>query len=277
MTSTAPLITLASGHSIPQIGLGTWPLDDAEVAHVVETAFDLGYRHVDTAENYRNEKGVGDGIRRSGVPREDVFVTTKFNREWHSVKGVREAWENSVRRLGLEYLDLFLIHWPNPDQGTYVQAWEGLLELRDEGKVRSIGVSNFIPQHLEDLISSTGVGPDVNQIQLSPYWVQHQARAFHGGHAIVTESYSPIGRGQDLLSEPAVAAVAEAHGVTPAQAVLRWHTQQGLVAIPKSASRARLAANLAVFDFDLTLEEIKSLDALDGTGPAAADPLSFGH
>ena len=277
MTSTAPLIRLASGHGIPQIGLGTWPLNDTEVAEVIASAFELGYRHVDTAENYGNEAGVGEGIRRSGVPREEVFVTSKFNREWHSVEGVREAWERSARRLGLEYLDLFLVHWPNPDQGTYVQAWEGLLELRDEGKVRSIGVSNFTPEHLDEIITATGVGPDVNQIQLSPYWVQHRARAFHQAHAIVTESYSPIGRGQDLLSEPVVVSAAEAHGVTPAQAVLRWHTQQGLVAIPKTASRERLAANLDVFGFDLTEDEISAIGALDGKGPAAADPNSFGH
>lgn len=277
MTSSSPIIPLASGHAIPQLGLGTWPLDNAEAADVVATAFELGYRHVDTAENYGNEEGVGEGIRRSGLPREDVFVTTKFNRAWHSVDGVREAWENAVRRLGLEYLDLFLVHWPNPDQGTFVEAWEGLIALREQGKVRSIGVSNFTPEHLDAIIGATGVGPDVDQIQLSPYWVQDRARAYHQAHAIVTESYSPIGRGQELLSEPAVVAIAEAHGVSPAQAVLRWHTQQGLVAIPKSASRERLEANLAVFDFDLTPQEIRSLDALDGTGPSAADPNEFGH
>ncbi|MCH6469269.1 aldo/keto reductase [Sinomonas terrae] len=277
MTSSAPTIQLASGHAIPQLGLGTWPLDNSEAADVVATAFELGYRHVDTAENYGNEEGVGEGIRRSGVPREDVFVTTKFNREWHSVDGVREAWEHAVRRLGLEYLDLFLVHWPNPDQGTFVEAWEGLVALRDQGKVRSVGVSNFTPEHLDAIITTTGVGPDVNQIQLSPYWVQDNARAYHQAHAIVTESYSPIGRGQELLSEPAVVTVAEAHGVSPAQAVLRWHTQQGLVAIPKSSSRERLEANLAVFDFDLSPEEIRSLNALDGKGPSAADPNTFGH
>ena len=277
MTSSAPTIQLASGHAIPQLGLGTWPLDNSEAADVVATAFELGYRHVDTAENYGNEEGVGEGIRRSGVPREEVFVTTKFNREWHSVDGVREAWEHAVRRLGLEYLDLFLVHWPNPDQGTFVEAWEGLVALRDQGKVRSVGVSNFTPEHLDAIITTTGVGPDVNQIQLSPYWVQDNARAYHQAHAIVTESYSPIGRGQELLSEPAVVTVAEAHGVSPAQAVLRWHTQQGLVAIPKSSSRERLEANLAVFDFDLSADEIRSLNALDGKGPSAADPNTFGH
>ncbi|WP_415856687.1 aldo/keto reductase [Sinomonas sp. G460-2] len=275
--TAAPRIPLSSGHSIPQIGLGTWPLDNAQAAEVIATALELGYRHVDTAENYGNEEGVGEGLRRSGVPRKDVFVTTKFNREWHSVAGVREAWERSVRRLALDYLDLFLVHWPNPDQGTYVEAWDGLLALREEGKVRSVGVSNFTPAHLDAIIAATGVGPDVDQIQLSPYWTQQAARAYHLGHAIVTESYSPIGQGRDLLAEPAVVAVAEAHGVTPAQAVLRWHTQQGLVAIPKSASPQRLSENLDVFGFDLTREELAALDALDGMGPAASDPDTFGH
>jgi 2,5-diketo-D-gluconate reductase A len=275
--ATAPLIRLASGHSIPQIGLGTWPLDDAQAADVVTTALGLGYRHIDTAEDYGNESGVGEGIRRSGLAREEVFVTTKFNRRWHSVDGVHTAWENAVRRLGVDYLDLFLIHWPNPDQDTYVQAWEGLIRLRGEGKVRSIGVSNFFPAHAQRLIDATGVAPDVDQLQISPYWTKHAMRAFNLGHATVTESYTPIGRGQDLLSEPAVVAAAEAHGVTAGQAVLRWHTQQGLVAIPKSAHPERLAQNLDAFGFDLTPAEIAAFDALDGRGPEAADPETFGH
>ena len=275
--ATAPRIPLASGHSIPQIGLGTWPLDDAGAADVVSLALGLGYRHVDTAENYGNEAGVGEGIRRSGVPREEVFVATKFNRRWHSVDGVRAAWENSVRRLGLEYLDLFLVHWPNPDQDTYVQAWEGLIALREEGRVRAIGVSNFTPAHIDRIVDATGVAPDVDQIQLSPYWVQAAARAAHRGRGIVSEAYTPIGRGTDLLSAAAVVDAAEAHGVTPAQAVLRWHTQQGIVAIPKSSDPQRLAQNLDVFGFDLTEAEIAALDALDGSGPEQADPDAFGH
>lgn len=275
--ATAPLIQLASGRSIPQLGLGTWPLDDAQVADTVVAALELGYRHIDTAENYGNEAGVGEGLRRSGLPREDVFIATKFNREWHSVEGVHTAWENAVRRLGVDYLDLFLIHWPNPDQDTYVQAWDGLIKLRAEGKVRSIGVSNFFPVHAGRLIEATGVAPDVNQLQISPYWVKDDARAFNAGHSTVTESYTPIGRGKELLAEPAVVAAAEAHGVTPAQAVLRWHTQQGLVAIPKSANPQRLAENLDVFGFDLTAAEIAAFNALDGTGPDAADPETFGH
>lgn len=275
--ATAPMIQLASGYSIPQIGLGTWPLDDAQVADTVVTALELGYRHVDTAENYGNEAGVGEGLRRSGLPREELFITSKFNREWHSVDGVRTAWENAVRRIGVDYLDLYLIHWPNPDQDTYVQAWEGLIALREEGKVRSIGLSNFFPDHVRRVVAATGVAPDVDQLQISPYWTKQDMRAFNAGNGTVTESYTPIGRGKELLSEPAVVSAAEAHGVTPAQAVLRWHTQQGLVAIPKSSHRERLAQNLDVFGFDLTPAELEAFDALDGRGPEATDPERFGH
>lgn len=275
--ATAPMIQLASGYSIPQIGLGTWPLDDAQVADTVVTALELGYRHVDTAENYGNEAGVGEGLRRSGLPREELFITSKFNREWHSVDGVRTAWENAVRKIGVEYLDLYLIHWPNPDQDTYVQAWEGLIALREEGKVRSIGLSNFFPDHVRRVVAATGVAPDVDQLQISPYWTKQDMRAFNAGNGTVTESYTPIGRGKELLSEPAVVSAAEAHGVTPAQAVLRWHTQQGLVAIPKSSHRERLAQNLDVFGFDLTPAELEAFDALDGRGPEATDPERFGH
>lgn len=275
--ASAPTITLASGHSIPQIGLGTWPLDDAQAADTVLAALELGYRHVDTAENYGNEAGVGEGIRRSGLPREEVFITSKFNRKWHSVHGVRTAWENAVRRIGVDYLDLYLIHWPNPAQGTYVEAWEGLIALRDEGKVRSIGMSNFFPAHVRRVVEATGVAPDVDQLQISPYWTKRDMREFNSAQGTVTEAYTPIGRGTELLTAPAVVAAAEAHGVTPAQAVLRWHTQQGLVAIPKSSHRDRLAENLDVFGFNLTQAELEALDALDGQGPEAADPERFGH
>lgn len=277
MNAKAPIIALASGIGIPQIGLGTWPLNDAEATSTVVSALELGYRHIDTAEYYGNETGVGEGIRRSGVPREELFVSSKFNREWHTVSGVHEAWAKSVRRLGLEYLDLFLIHWPNPDQNTYIQAWEGLIGLQEQGRVRSIGVCNFMPEHLANIISATGVPPDICQIQLSPYWVQDRSRSFHSAHSIATESYSPIGRGRQLLTEPVIVTIAEAHGVTPAHVILRWHTQQGLIAIPKSASRLRLAANLDVFGFDLSEDEMKSISELDGKGPIAVDPETIGH
>ena len=277
MSVPVPRIPLASGPSIPQLGLGTARMHDGETAAVVRSALELGYRLIDTAENYGNEAGVGRGLRDSGVPREDVFVTSKFNRAWHSVDGVGQAWENSVRRLGLDYLDLFLVHWPIPWQDRYVQAWEGLIRLREEGKVRAVGVSNFTPTHLRRIIAATGVVPDVNQIQLSPYWTQEPARAFHRERGIVTESWTPLGLGRDLLRTPAVAAAAEEHGVTPAQAVLRWHVQQGLVVIPKSAHPERQAENLDVFGFELTDQEMAAISALDGTGPRASDPESTGH
>ncbi|ACZ31632.1 aldo/keto reductase [Xylanimonas cellulosilytica DSM 15894] len=273
---TAPTITLPHGLELPALGLGTWPMDDAEAAVGVRTAIEAGYRLVDTAENYRNEKGVGQGVRDAGVPREDVVITTKLNREWHSVDSVRTAWENSVRRLGVDYLDLFLIHWPNPDQGTYVQAWEGLAKLLEEGKVRAIGTSNFKPAHLDAIVAATGVVPDVNQINLNPYATRSASVAANAAHGTVTESWSPI-KPHRMLAEPAITAAAQAHGVTPAQVVLRWHTQHGYVPIPKSSDPGRQAENLAVFGFTLTDAEIAAIDALDRGEEHVTDSDDFGH
>jgi 2,5-diketo-D-gluconate reductase A len=273
---TVPTLTLPHGAELPAIGLGTWPMDDAEAARAVATALETGYRLVDTAENYRNESGVGQGLRDSGVPREDVFVTTKLNRRWHSVDGVRTAWENSVRKLGVDYLDLLLIHWPNPDQGTYVQAWEGLVQLLEEGKVRAIGTSNFKPAHLARIVEATGVVPDVNQINLNPYATRAASVAANAAHGTVTESWSPI-KPHTMLAEPAVTAAADAHGVTPAQVVLRWHTQHGYVPIPKSADPARQAQNLDVFGFALTDAELAAIDALDRGEDHVTDSDEFGH
>ncbi|WP_425956260.1 aldo/keto reductase [Xylanimonas sp. McL0601] len=273
---TAPTITLPHGLELPALGLGTWPMDDAAAAVGVRTAIEAGYRLVDTAENYRNEAGVGKGVRDSGVAREDVVITTKLNRRWHSVEGVRTAWENSVRRLGVDYVDLFLIHWPNPDQGTYVQAWEGLATLLDEGKVRAIGTSNFKPAHLERIVAATGVVPDVNQINLNPYALRSASVAANAEHGTVTESWSPIKPASVLAEEPVTAAAA-AHGATPAQVVLRWHTQHGYVPIPKSANPARQAENLAVFGFTLTDAEVAAIDALDRGEAHVTDSDSFGH
>jgi 2,5-diketo-D-gluconate reductase A len=270
----APTLELARGIAIPAIGLGTWPMDDAGAAVAVRTALETGYRLVDTAENYRNEAGVGQGLRDSGVAREDVFVTTKFNREWHT--DVHAAWENSVRLLGVDYLDLFLIHWPNPDQGQYVAAWEGLIELLDAGKVRAIGTSNFKAAHLERIVAATGLAPDVNQINLNPYALRRASVAANAAHGTLTESWSPI-QPHSMLAEPAVTAAAEAHGVTPAQVVLRWHTQHGYLPIPKSANPARQAENLAVFGFTLTGEQVAAIDALDRGEAGLTDSDVFGH
>jgi 2,5-diketo-D-gluconate reductase A len=260
---------------MPRVGLGTSPLNDTDAERAVSTALELGYRLIDTAENYRNEVGVGRALK--GVPRDEVFVTSKFNKRWHSVDGARTAFEASAEKLGLEYLDLLLIHWPNPAQDRYVDAWRGLIALREAGLVRAIGTSNFKPAHLQRLIDETGVAPEVNQVQLSPVWSKATEREFHARHGIVTEAWSPLGKGTELLSHPAVLEIAKKYGRTPGQVVLRWETQQDVVPIPKSADRGRLAENLAVFDFDLSDTELDAMAALDGTAKPPADADRSGH
>jgi 2,5-diketo-D-gluconate reductase A len=276
--TTAPTITLKHGAQLPRLGLGTWPMDDAEAEAVIAGAIESGYRLVDTAENYRNERGVGRGLKASGVPRDELFVTTKFNKEWHGVELAAEAFERSADRLGLEYVDLLLIHWPNPRQDRYVEAWQGLIRLLEGGRVRAIGTSNFKPTHLERIIAVTGVAPDVNQIQLSPLVARESARAYHAEHGIVTQSWSPIGgEGTDVLHEPVVAALAERYGRTPAQIVLRWHMELGLVTVPKSSNPERLRQNLDIFDFSLAPEDVAAISALDRGDAAGADSDLFGH
>ena len=276
-TPATPTLALSTGDRIPQVGLGTWPMDDATVERVVPTAVEAGYRLFDTAENYENERGVGRGLRATGVPREELFVTTKFNKKWHSVDGVRQACEASLERLNLDYLDLFLIHWPNPDQDRYVEAFQGLLELRRTGLVRAIGTSNFTPAHLQRLIDETGSAPEVNQLQISPYVVQEKGRAFAAQHGILVQSWSPLARGPGLRSEPVVTELAHKYGRTPAQIVLRWHIELGLVPVPKSEDPQRLRENIAVFDFTLTPEEVAQLAALDRGTELVLDPETFGH
>jgi 2,5-diketo-D-gluconate reductase A len=271
-----PTTMLNNGVAMPRLGLGTWPMTDDEAARAVASALKLGYRLVDTAENYGNEVGVGEGIKASGVPRDQLFVTTKFNRDWHSVDGARKACEASLKQLGLDYIDLLLIHWPNPDQGTYVEAFDGITRLVEAGLVRAAGVSNFKPHHMADLLEA-GFTPAVNQIQLDPYHLRPEEVALHREHGILTEAWSPIGRGGDLLSEPAITAAAVAHGKTPAQVVLRWHVQSGHVPVPKSSDPTRQAENLDVFDFELTAAEMRALDALDRPDPGALDADTFGH
>jgi 2,5-diketo-D-gluconate reductase A len=277
MPTSAPTLPLANGARIPHLGLGTWPLDDAGAEKAVAVAVENGYRLVDTAENYENERGVGRGLRASGVPREELFVTTKFNRRWHSVDGVQQAFEQSAERLGVDYVDLLLVHWPNPDQNRYVEAFEGIVALLREGLVRAAGVSNFTPEQVLQVIDATGVTPDVNQIQLNPYIAQVPWREFATQHGIVVEGYSPLWRGDDLLDEPVVAETARTHGRTPGQVVLRWHVQLGTVPVPKSADPRRQAENLAVFDFALTDDEMAAISGLDRGSELATDPAAFGH
>jgi len=262
--------------NLPSIGLGTWPLDDGEVETAVAAALELGYRMIDTAHAYGNETGVGRGVLASGVAREDVFLVSKLNAEWHSRPD--EAFATSARKLGVDYLDLFLIHWPNPWLDRYVEAWEGLIALREAGRVRAIGMSNFTPAHLERVIVATGVVPDVNQIEVHPALTREGPRAFHAAHGIATQAWAPLGRTGELLSAPVITEVAERHGRTPAQIILRWHVELGLAPLPKSSNRARLRENLDVFDFSLEPAEVAAISALDrGETAATHDPNEFGH
>ena len=242
----------------------------------VVSAIAGGYRLIDTAENYGNEKGVGAGVRASGVDRGDLFITTKFNREWHSVAGVSEAFQRSAERLGVDYIDLLLVHWPNTDQDRYVEAWAGLVALLDSGSARAIGVSNFKPAHLARIIEATSVTPDVNQVQLSPLVARREIREFDAAHGIVTQSWSPIGQGNDLLRSPEVLAAAEREGCTPAQAVLAWHLAHGLSVVPKSSDPVRLRENLAAAGIRLSPETMAALDGMDGR-EAPIDSDEFGH
>lgn len=276
MTTPVPTIALPQGAALPAVGLGTWPMVGEECARAVRTALEAGYRLIDTAENYRNEDAVGRGLRESRVPREEVFLTTKFNREWHSADGARQAAEASLARLGVDYLDLLLIHWPNPDQDSYVDAFAGMLDLRRSGVVRAVGVSNFKPAHLQRLLAETGELPEVNQINLNPYAARPASVAFHAAHGIVTESWSPI-KPSAMLADPVITGIAAGHGRTPAQVVLRWHVQHGYVPIPKSASPQRQQENLAVFDFELSPDELAAIDALDRGEAHVMDSDSFGH
>ncbi len=257
-----PRIPFNDGHSIPQIGFGVFriPAEDAE--RLVLDAIGVGYRHIDTAWGYFNEEGVGAAVRGCGLPREDLFVTTKV---WNSAQGRElsiDSFERSLETLGFEYLDLLLIHWPAPDNDLYVETWETFIELRQSGRVRSIGVSNFEPEHLHRIIETTGVVPAINQIELHPFFQQRLLRDFHDLHGIVTEAWGPIARGA-VDDDPLLVVLANSYGRSPAQIALRWEIQHGIVTIPKSATPARIASNFDVFDFEITADDMAMIDALD--------------
>ncbi|GAC1605756.1 MAG: aldo/keto reductase [Pseudarthrobacter sp.] len=274
----SPLIKLNDGHTIPQLGLGTWPLDTAQVATAVVPALEAGYRHIDTAVKYGNERGVGNGIRTSGVDRDELFVTTKLDGEFQGHDRAVAGLEGSLMRMGLDYVDLLLIHWPLPARDEFASTWKTFERLQAEGKVRSIGVSNFKPAHLERLLAETDVVPAVNQVQLSPAITRTADREFNARHGIVTESYSPLGgSGASLLEAPVLTQLGEKYGKTPAQVVLRWHIEQGLVVIPKSANPARMRQNLEVFDFALNPQDLADLAALDEGPGAGNDSDRAGH
>jgi 2,5-diketo-D-gluconate reductase A len=263
-----PDVTFSNGARMPMLGFGVYKVDDEAAVPAVLTALDAGYRLVDTATLYRNERGVGEAVRASGLARDDVFVTTKLWNDAHGREAAREAFEESVERLGLGAPDLYLIHWPSPARGLYVETWRALLELRDEGRVRSVGVSNFQPDHLGRIVDDSGEVPVVNQVELHPYLQQRELRALHAELGVVTQAWSPLGRGA-VLRDPVIGDIAASHGVTAAQVVLRWHLDLGIAVIPKSVTPARIRANLDVFDLTLTDEDhalIAGLDRGERTG-----------
>ncbi len=259
---TTPTYELNDGRTIPAIGFGTYPLRGTDAVAAVLSAIEVGYRLIDTAVNYENEASVGEALRQCGVPRDELFVTSKLPGRHHSYDEAIGSVEGSLDRLGLDQLDLHLIHWPNPSVGLYVDAWRALVELRERGLVRSIGVSNFTRAHLDRIIADTGVVPAVNQVELHPVFPQVEMRATHQQLGVLTEAWSPLGKRAAPYDEPAVASAAERLGVTPAQVILRWHVQIGSLPIPKSATASRQAENLDVFGFSLTADEVATITAL---------------
>jgi 2,5-diketo-D-gluconate reductase A len=276
MTREVPGIALNDGYSIPQLGLGTWQINDAMAPEIVGAAIGRGYRLIDTATNYRNESGIGRALEESALPRNHFLVTTKL---WNDSQGYDQtlrAFDASASRLRLDVVDLYLIHWPLPQRGLYVDTWRAFIELRKEGRVRSIGVSNFTGRQLERIIGETGVVPALNQVELHPAFQQRSLREIHQRYKIATEAWSPLGQGKSL-NHPTLRAIANRHARTPAQVVLRWHIESGFVAVPKSATTVHLAENIDVFTFALTSEDHDVISALDSaTGRIGYDPGTQG-
>lgn len=272
--STVPGVTLNDGARMPRLGLGVWQVPNETVASVVRTAIAAGYRSIDTAALYRNESGVGDAVADAPVPRAELFVTTKL---WNSDQGydaALRAFDESLRRLRLEYVDLYLIHWPTPQRPLYVETWRAFEKLRADGRARSIGVSNFHIAHLRRLLERTDIVPAVNQIELHPNLPQDELRAFHDRHGIVTEAWSPLARGK-LLRDRTIAGLAQKYDRTPAQIVLRWHVEQGVVPIPKSVTPSRIRENIDVFDFELAPDDLATLAELNTGRRTGLDPETF--
>jgi 2,5-diketo-D-gluconate reductase A len=263
--TTQPTIRFSDGRSIPQVGLGVWQTPNDKAAPTVRAAIAAGYRHVDTAAIYENEDGVGEGIRSSGVDRKDIFLTTKLWNDAQGFDSTLKAFDQSLKRLGTDYVDLYLIHWPSPGRGLYLETWKAFVRLRQEGRAHSIGVSNFGAAHLERIIGDTGVTPVLNQIELHPDFQQRALREAHERLAIRTQSWSPLGHGR-LLAHPVIGTVAARHGRTPAQVIIRWHLDNGLIVIPKSVTPSRIEENFNVFDFKLYGDDLAKIGALDSAG-----------
>lgn len=274
-SNTVPNVTLNDGNQIPQLGFGVFQVPDAETQKAVEQAFEAGYRSIDTASLYRNERGVGAAIKASGLPRDELFITSKV---WNDAQGkekTNRSFGESLERLGLDYLDLFLIHWPVPSQDLYVETWQTLAGIRSDGRVKSIGVSNFEPAHLDRLKAETDIVPAVNQVELHPYLTQQAVREYGKANGIVTESWSPLAKGGDLLSEKVLSEIGQRHGKTPAQVVIRWHLQLDCVVIPKTVTASRARENFDVFDFELTDADLKAISALNRNHRTGPDPNNF--
>lgn len=269
-----PRLKLNDGKTIPQLGFGVWQVPPEVTRGVVEEAIKTGYISIDTAEGYQNERAVGEAVRAGGVPREQLFITSKLRNGGHAYDDALRSFDRTMEELQVEVLDLFLIHWPVPKQDKYVEAWKALVKLQKDGRVRSIGTSNFNIDHLERIIGETGVTPVINQIELHPSFQQRDKRAFHKQHDIKIESWSPLGQGKEL-NDPVIAEIANKHGKTPAQTIIRWHLDEGQIVIPKSVTPSRIHENFDVFDFALDAEDMRKIAALDNTrGRLGADPAT---
>ncbi len=267
--SAVPTILLNNGVEIPQLGFGVFQVPPEQTEEATRTALEVGYRHIDTAEMYGNEEGVGKGIRASGLDRDEVFVTSKLNNGFHDPDDARAAFDGTLEALGFDHVNLFLIHWPMPEVGDYVETWHALEEIYRSGRARAIGVSNFQPHHLRRLLASSEVVPAVNQIEVHPYLVQDDVRAFGAEHGIVTEAWSPIAQG-GVLNDPVITNIAKRVERTPAQVTLRWAIQRGDIVFPKSVTRSRVEENFALFDFELSADDMAGITALnrdERTGP----------
>lgn len=273
MTAIPPL-SLLDGKSIPQVGFGLWQVPEDSTGQTVAKALELGYRLLDGAAIYGNEAGQGEGLRASALPREDVFVTTKVWNENQGFDNTLKAIDASLERLGLDAVDLCLIHWPCPDKGLYVDTWRAFVRAKEDGKVRSIGVSNFAPNHLERIMGETGVTPVLNQIELHPRFQQAALRAFHAEHAIITQNWTPLGKSKSF-DDPVIVAISERLGKSPAQIILRWHVQLGCCVIPRSTNPQRMAQNLALFDFSLSEDDMAAIAGLDTNDRLGPDPATF--
>jgi 2,5-diketo-D-gluconate reductase A len=274
--ATVPTLTLNNGVEIPQLGFGVFQIKPQDTVKATTTALEIGYRHIDTAQMYGNEREVGQAVRESGIPREDVFVTSKLNNNRLERDDILAAFDQTMAALGFDFLDLFLIHWPLPAAADHVARWKVMEEIYAGGRVRAIGVSNFHPNHLRNLFAASEIKPAVNQIEVSPFLTQDELRAFNADHQIVTEAWSPLARGK-VADDPVIGRIAERLGRSPAQVTLRWHIQRGDVVFPKSVTRSRIEENFAIFDFELAEADMTAISALDRGERTGPNPDEFNH